>query len=100
MEVALIPIWITSTASVVGVVYAIVRNGSRGKKQDAKLKEDLLNDINTIKTRLDDTRTGLTAIKQAVDEQRRNCSEISSTLTERVAANRRDVEDLKKRRQR
>ena len=52
MDIQLIPIWVTSTFSAVGVIYAIVRNGRRGKQQDEQLKTELKMEIKAIKPAL------------------------------------------------
>lgn len=97
MEVQLIPIWITSSFSAIGVVYAIVRNGRRGKQQDEELKTELKMDIKAIKTQLDDPENGLSAIKRCVDNQRLHCAEVSTRIEAKADTNTQEVATLRKR---
>ena len=92
----LIPIWITSTFSAIGVIYAIVRNGSRGKKQDAQLKTELKMEVAGIKEKLDDPDTGLGSIKKCVDDQRLHCVEISTRIDSQVKTNTDEIANLRK----
>ena len=92
-----IPLWITSGTAIIGVIYAIVRNGSRGKKQDDELKTELKTELGTIKTQLSDPENGLSAIKKSVDEQKLHCVETSTGLSEKVKTNSKEIENLRKR---
>ncbi|MDD4873903.1 MAG: hypothetical protein PHE15_02870 [Dehalococcoidales bacterium] len=94
----LLPIWLTTTASVVGVVYAIVRNGSRKKKQDADLKADLKADMRSIKEQLGDPITGLDAISNRLEKMREHCNDVTSAMNLRVKENSKDIEHLLERR--
>jgi len=96
MEIQLIPIWITSTFSAIGVVYAIVRNGSRGKKADEKLKTELTMEIKTIKSKLDDPENGLSAIKKATDGMRLHCAEVSTRIEAQGNTNAQEIATLRK----
>jgi len=96
MDIALIPIWITSSFSAIGVVYAIVRNGSRGKKQDEQLKTELKMEISSIKKQLDDPDNGLAAIAKGVDSQRLHCAEVSTRIEGQVNTNSQEISTLRK----
>jgi len=93
---SLIPIWITSSASAIGVIYAIVRNGSRGKKADEKLKSELTMEIKAIKSKLDDPENGLSAIKKATDGMKLHCAEVSTRIEAQVNTNSREIDTLRK----
>jgi len=93
---SLIPIWITSTFSAIGVIYAIVRNGNRGKKQDEQLKTELKMDIAGIKAKLDDPDNGLGSIKRCVDAQRLHCTEVSTRIEGQVMTNTGEIANLRK----
>ena len=96
-EFSLIPVWITTTFSAIGVIYAIVRNGSRAKKQDEKLKADLKSSLDTIKERLDDPDNGLSAIKKATEGMRLHCAETSTSISSQVKTNTSEIEKLRTR---
>jgi len=95
MEIHLLPLWITSTASVVGVIYAIVRNGSRSKKQNEDMLREFKHELRTIGNRLDDPYNGLTAIKQSADEMKLRCTETSTRITEQVSTQRAEIDMLR-----
>jgi len=95
MEVSLIPIWITSSFSAIGVIYAIVRNGNRAKKQDEELRTLLKLDVKGIKDQLEDPENGLSAIKKSVDAQRLHCVETSTRLEEQVKTNSGEIASLR-----
>lgn len=97
MDLGLIPLWVTSTGSVVGVVYAIVRNGSRSKKQDEQLKTELRMKIEDIGARLDDSETGLRAIKKSTEDIKLNCARVSTKICAQVETNQREIDNLRKR---
>jgi len=96
MEIQLIPIWITSTFSAIGVVYAIVRNGRRGKQQDEKLKTELSMELKVIKKQLDDPENGLSAIKKSVDDQRLYCVATSTRIEDQANTNSQEIATLRK----
>jgi len=96
MDVSLIPVWITTTLTAGGVVYAIARNGSRGKKQDEQLKAELKLEIKLIKKQLDDPENGLSAIKKSVDDQRLHCVSTSTRLEGQVITNASEIDNLRK----
>ena len=96
MDVSLIPIWITSSCSAIGVIYAIVRNGSRGRKQDEQLKTELKMEIATIKQKLDDPDTGLGIIKRCVDEQKLHCVAVSTRIEGQVNVNKQEIANLRR----
>ena len=96
MDLSLVPIWITSTASVAGVIYAIARNGRRSKKQDDTLKTELKSEVGTIKKQLSDPDNGLSAIKKSVDEQLLHCARISTHLSSQVKTNSDEIALLRK----
>ena len=93
---SLIPVWITSCASAVGVIYAIVRNGSRGKKQDEQLKTELTMEIKAIKSQLEDPENGLGSIKKCVDSQRLHCAEVSTRIEAQGNTNSQEIATLRK----
>ena len=93
---ALVPLWISSTFCALGVIYAIARNGTRGKKQDEQLKTELKSELGTIKEKLDDPDTGLTAIKKSVDEQKVHCAKVSTGIAVQVKTNSVEINTLRK----
>lgn len=95
MDLSLIPIWLTSTASAVGVVYAIVRNGSRGRQQDEKLKTEMKHELANIQRTLSDPETGLRAIKRATEEQRLYCAKVSTELVTQVQTHAEEINKLR-----
>lgn len=95
MDASLIPVWITTTLTAGGVVYAIVRNGSRGKEQDEQLKAELKLEIKVIKKQLDDPENGLSAIKKSVDDQRLHCVATSTRLEGQVITNASEIDNLR-----
>jgi len=99
MEVSLIPIWLTSSFSAIGVIYAIVRNGSRKKAQDEQLKTEIKMDISIIKAQLDNPENGLRAIKRCVDEQRLHCAQVSTRIEAQVKTNVQEIATLRKKEQ-
>jgi len=92
----LIAIWITSTFSAIGVIYAIARNGSRGKKQDEQLKTELKMEIKGVRNQLDDPENGLSAIKKSVDDQKLHCAEVSTRISGQVERNVEEIHTLRK----
>jgi len=97
MDVQLLPIWVTSIFSAIGVIYAIVRNGRRGKQQDEQLKTEIKMEIASIKAKLDDSDTGLGSIKKCLDNQRLNCAQISTKIESQVSTNAQEIANLRKR---
>jgi len=98
MPVEIIPIWVTTFISAVGVTYAIFRNGNRGKKADEKLKTELTIEVRGVKKQLDDPKTGLSAIKESVEEQKLHCVKVSTGLSIQVETNAVEIAELRKRR--
>lgn len=98
MEVGLVGVWLTSVASITGVVYAIVRNGHRRKEQDIQLKADLKAEIQNTLKRLDDPETGLSAIKKSTDSMRLHCAEVSTRVEAQVKTNQEEIALLRKKR--
>lgn len=96
MDGTIISLWITSGATAAGIIYAIVRNGSRRKQQDEKLKTELKMEIKAVKTRLDDPDSGLTAIKKSTDDMKLHCAEISTAVSSQVQTNREEIAILRK----
>ena len=92
----LVPLWITSIATGMGVIYAIIRNGNRGKKQDEQLKTELKMEVGAIKTKLDDPENGLSAIKKSVDDQRFYCVATSTAISAQVKTNTSEINNLRK----
>jgi len=92
----LIPIWVTTGFTAVGVVYAIVRNGSRGRKQDEQLKTELKLEIKVIKKQLDDPENGLSAIKKSSDGMRLHCAEVSTAIASQTKTNTDEIALLRK----
>ena len=68
----------------VGLVITLVRNGRSHSNSMGKLEGALSTEIKNIHKRLDDDKTGLGAIKGAVDGQALLCKGISTDLTGRV----------------
>lgn len=95
MDVALIPVWITAGISVATSVYAIVRNGTRQKEQDAVLKAELRKDLKVIKDQLDDPVNGLEAIKKATEDQKDHCLEVSTNISTRVTTAEKEIDRLR-----
>ncbi len=96
MDVQLVPIWVTSTFSAIGVIYAIVRNGRRGKQQDEKLKTEITMEIKSIKEKLDNPENGLGSIKKCVDDQRLHCAEVSTRIEAKANTNTQEIAMLRK----
>jgi len=92
----LVPVWITTSFTAIGVVYAIVRNGSRGRKQDEQLKTELKMEIKTIKSQLDDPENGLGAIKKSADGMRLHCAEVSTRIEAQTQTNTDEINILRK----
>ena len=97
MSIELLPIWITSLSAAVGVIYSITKNGRASKHQDIKLKNDILNDMKTIKDRLDDPDIGLKAIMKESTDMKIHCVKTSVPLTAIVRNNTDEIERLRKR---
>ena len=96
MDPSIIPIWITSSASAIGVIYAIRRDGKRGKAQDEKLKIALKEEVNAIKAQLDDSDNGLSAIKRSTDGMRLHCAEVSTAISAQTKTNTDEIALLRK----
>jgi len=96
MDIGLIPVWITTTFTAGGVIYAIARNGSRGKKQDEQLKAELKLEIKVIKKQLDDPENGLGAIKKSADGMRLHCAEVSTRIEAQTQTNTDEINILRK----
>jgi len=92
----LIPLWISSVFCAIGVVYAIVRNGSRQKKQDEQLKAELKTEIGAIKKQLDDPVNGLSAIKESSEAMKLHCAEVSTAISAQVKTNTDEITLLRK----
>ena len=92
----LVPLWISSTFCAIGVVYAIIRNGSRAKKQDEQLKAELKSEIKVIKKQLDDPENGLGAIKKSADGMRLHCAEVSTRIEAQTKTNTDEISLLRK----
>ena len=98
MDLSLVPLWITSGAAVAGVVYAISRNGTRGKKQDKELVDSIKAEVSSIKEKLEDPVNGLSAIKESVDAQKLHCKEVSTAMAAQVNTNKEEIAILRKKR--
>ena len=92
----LVPLWISSTFCAIGVVYAIIRNGSRGKKQDDQLKLELKMEIKATKDQLDDGENGLSAIKKSTDGMKLHCAEVSTRIEAKANTNSQEIDNLRK----
>ena len=92
----LLPVWITTSFTAIGVVYAIVRNGSRGRKQDEQLKTELKMEIKTIKDKLEDPENGLSAIKKSADGMKLHCAEVSTRIEAQTNTNSQEIASLRK----
>jgi len=94
---------LTSAGSCGGVIYAIIRNGARQKKQDEKLKQDLRNDfigiqaeVMGVKAHLADPVSGLSAIKKSFDEQKLFCANTSTEIMGIANKNKEEINILRK----
>ena len=84
MDGTVIALWITTSATAIGVIYTIMKNGRSRTKQDAELKVELKKDIESIKKALDDPNDGLGAIRREVSAQREHCTGITSAFEQRI----------------
>lgn len=84
MDGPLVTLWITTSATAIGVVYTIVKNGRSRTKQDTELKVELKKDIESIKKVLDDPNDGLGAIRREVSAQREHCAGVTSGFEQRI----------------
>ena len=96
MDVGLVPLWITSVFSAMGVMYAIIRNGSRSRKQDEQLKSELVLGVKSINKQLEDPENGLSAIKKSVDDQRLHCAKVSTAIAAQTKTNTDEIALLRK----
>ena len=96
VDVGIIPLWLTSIATAAGVVYALVRNGSRSKKQNETIMSELVNHISTINKKLDDPDHGLNAIKRSADQMRLHCAETSTRIAGRVDVHSQEIAYLRR----
>jgi len=92
----LLPLWITSGAAVVGVIYSIWRNGNRSKKKDDALKTELKTELGVIQKSLDDPENGLTAIKKEVSDFKLHCATVSTGLSTMVKVHAEEIANLRK----
>lgn len=84
MDGHIIALWITTSATAVGVIYTIVKNSRSRTKQDTELKVELKKDIETIQKVLDDPNDGLGAIRREVSAQREHCAGVTSGFEQRI----------------
>lgn len=96
MDISLVPIWITSSASAIGVIYAIARNGKRARSQDEQLKAELKLEIKGIKIQLDDSENGLSAIKKSTDEMKLHCANVSTAISAQTKTNADEIAILRR----
>ena len=92
----LVPLWISSTFCAIGVIYAIIRNGSRSRKQDEQLKSELVMEVKSINKQLEDPENGLSAIKKSTDGIRLHCAEVSTRIESQVETNTDEIALLRK----
>ncbi len=97
MDASLIPLWVTSTFSAVGVVYAIVRNGKKSREQEEKLKTELKMEIKGITKQLSDPENGLSAIKKSTEAMKVHCAEVSTRIDVQARTNAEEISLLRKR---
>ena len=95
VEITTIFLGAASTASCAGVIYAIVRNGSRGKKQDAELKAQLKIDVAAITKQLNDPDTGLAVIAKAATDMKVHCAESMSAVINQQNTNSNEIAMLR-----
>lgn len=95
MDVSLLPVWMTSLSAVAGVVYSIWRNGSRTKKQNDQLMQELKSELGNIKTQLNDRDSGLAAIKKSTDEIRLHCAQTSTSIALQTKTNAEEIAKLR-----
>ena len=81
-----------------GLIFTVRQNGKSNIEKDVTLKTELKQDIGTIKERLDDADTGLSAIKGAVDDQKLTCAKISTEFKTKIGSNEENIRDLKRKR--
>ena len=93
---SLVPLWVTSIASAIGVMYAIIRNGNRSRKQDDQLKTELKMEVSSIKIQLEDPENGLSAIKKSTDEMKLHCAQTSTAISAQVKTNTDEIGILRK----
>jgi hypothetical protein len=80
----LVALWITTSATAVGVIYTIVKNGRSRTKQETELKVELKKDIESIQKSLDDPNDGLGAIRREVSGMKEHCAGITSGFEQRI----------------
>ena len=93
MEGPLVALWITTSATAVGVIYTIVKNGRSRTKQDTELKVELKKDIESIQKVLDDPNDGLGAIRREVSAQREHCAGVTAGFDQRITGVEDDLRD-------
>lgn len=91
MDVALIPVWITSVAAAGSAVYAIVRNGRRSRRQEEALKSELKDELHQIEAKLGHPDTGLDAIGRAINGMALNCAKTTSSFKTEVNRNKEEI---------
>ena len=95
-----------NAAGVIGVGAGLIltwkRNGHdqevREKKRDMELAERdqlLTTNQQNIIRRLDDSKSGLTAINEKLGAQQTHCAEVSSSLAQRMVTAERDIKEVK-----
>lgn len=84
MDGAIIGLWATSSAAVIGVIYTIAKNGRGRVKADTELKTELKKDIETIQKRLDDPQDGLGAIRREVSGMKQHCAGVTASFDQRL----------------
>ena len=84
MEGTVVALWITTSATAVGVIYTIVKNGRSRTKQDTELKVELKKDIESIQKKLDDPNDGLGAIRREISGMKEHCAGVTSGFEQRI----------------
>jgi hypothetical protein len=97
IDASLIPAYVASGAAALGTIFAIVRNGSRQKRQNIEFKTELSGEIKHVKKQLDDPNNGLSAIMESINSVKLNCAKTSSTFETEIKNSQKDIEELQKR---
>lgn len=84
MEGSVAALWITTSATAVGVIYTIVKNGRSRTKKDTELKVELKKDIESIQKKPDDPDDGLGAIRREISGIKEHCAGITSGFEQRL----------------
>ncbi len=86
MDGAIVALWATTSATAVGVIYSIVKNGRSRNRKDTELKVELKKDIESLKEKLDDKDDGLGAIRREVSGIKEHCAGVTSEFGQRITS--------------